>query len=157
MLPVTHLLQCWKFGYPMKPRCYIRSKPLSKLSKEERRYLNYLTLKGESYMRIDVLRQRENLEDYQIFIAKISNSIVGWAVIFPEKYALDRSTKSKAYCLYAYVKYRNRRQKVGSKLLRHALRWSARRRIKVNVFPWDTRSDNFYDKNDVGKYSICEF
>ena len=145
----------------MASRCYFQTKPFLKLTPEERRYLGYLTLKGESYMRIDVLQKKppkfENqLSEYQVFLVKEGTSIVGWSVIFPEKYAIDRPSSSKDYCLYIYIKWSHRRKKLGSKLLRYALRWAARKKYKVNAFPWDKRSDEFYE-NNTGKYKVCSF
>jgi len=125
---------------------YITSKPLNKLSKDERKRLNYLTLRPASLMRDDVLHRETDLEQFQIFLTRINTKIVGWAVIFPEHMSTEWPwIKSSSLCIYTYVQYAHRRKGIGKQLLRRASLWSKRKKKKVKVFAWDKRSDYFFE------------
>ena len=68
----------------------ILSKSLEAITKEERRRLNYLTLKGNSLMREDVLRAEDCHEEFQLFMAiNEEEKIIGWSVLFPEDLSTD--------------------------------------------------------------------
>lgn len=121
-------------------------KNLSKITAKERRILNSLTLRPSSGMRDDVLSKRKDLDLYEIFLAKQEVKIIGWAVLFPENLS---DCGSIEYCSYVYVRYANRRCGVGTRLLKRVLKKAKELKVKVKVFPWDGRSDKFFETGNL--------
>ena len=126
----------------------IISKSLALISKEERRRLNYLTLKGNSLMREDVLRAEDCYDEFQIFMAiNEENKIIGWSVLFPEDLSTDcYDPSSDKHCLYTYVQTLYRRKGVGKLLVAAACDFAKEKDFVAQVFPWDARSEGFFEE-----------
>lgn len=121
----------------------IVSKTLDTLSKEERRRLNYLTLKRNSLMRDDVMRAHEDLDQYQLFLAILDNTIIGWSALFPCDLSTECCSFNKYY-IYTYVQSCFRRKGVGMQLLDAASQWAKDLEVECEVFAWNEDSENFF-------------
>lgn len=124
-------------------------KNLSKITTEERKVLNSLTLRPSSGMRDDVLSKRKDLNKYEVFLAKQENKIIGWAVLFPENLVGSFYCASTPYYSYVYVRYASRRCGVGTRLLKRVLKKARELKVRVKVFPWDGRSDKFFETGNL--------
>ena len=124
-------------------------KNLSEITAKERKVLNSLTLRPSSGMRDDVLSKRKDLDQYEVFLAKQEGKIIGWAVLFPENLVGPFYCTSISYCSYVYVRYTNSRCGIGTKLLKRVIKKAKKLKVKVRVFPWDDRSDNFFETRNL--------
>jgi len=122
----------------------IISKSLDQITKKERRRLNYLTLRGSSLLRDDILKATKNLDKYQLFLTYIDDKIVGWSAAFPEILTTEWVEYDEAYRIYTYVQTVHRRKGVGKQLIKRASKWACRKVEMVRVFAWDSRSEKFY-------------
>jgi GNAT superfamily N-acetyltransferase len=124
------------------------SKNLEQLSSDERRRLHYLTLRP-SCMREDVLHTRYDKKEFMLFLAE-SNRIIGWAVIFPEKYTLESGVRrSIHHRIYIYVQSAFRREGIGKKLVIQASEWGNKQEFDSKVFTHDRRSKEFFKTCDT--------
>lgn len=120
----------------MSSKVVIYQKTLDQITAAERKRLNYLTLKGGSMMREEVLQRKYRLKAIQLFIAVVDETIVGWSAVVKEK-------------VYTYVMKAFRRQGIGSELLTRASNWMVNnKKKKAVVLAWDDNSTEFF--------SICE-
>lgn len=114
---------------------------LDRITPEERRRLNYLTLRGDgvnvSSMREDILRRKRALHRIQLFIVlDAAGTIVAWSSVLPWR-------KSTAY-IYTYVMQMHRRQGLGTRLINRAIAWCAKQCYQPQVSYWDTGSERFF-------------
>ena len=121
----------------------IVSKPLDEITKAERRRLNYLTLRSYSLMRDDVLHAKENLDQFQLFLA-CTNKIIGWCVIFPGKLSTDVYEENDSHYIYTYVQRLYRRKGIGKSLVTRASEWAQKEGNISEVFAWNEMSESFF-------------
>jgi len=105
-------------------------------------------LRPSSGMRDDLLSRRTNLHKYETFLAKEGGKIIGWATLFPENTIFGYSN-STSWISYVYVRYSHRRHGVGTRLLKRVLKMAKQMQAKVKVFPWDGRSDKFFETRNL--------
>jgi len=130
-------------------------KTLNEITTKDRRVLNGLTLRPASGMRDDVLSKKDNLDSYHIFMAKQQGLVIGWAVLFPENLVDCFYKNSEDYCCYVYVRYSARRKGVGTRLLKKVTKL-AKSKGNVKVFPWDDRSDKFFEARNTNVEIVYE-
>lgn len=127
----------------------LTSKSLATLSKPERVRLNYLTLRSskvdtrESMMRQDILHRQRGLDKIQLFLLRDAQGIIiAWSSVLPRP---PKNGIQRAF-VYTYVMRACRRQGLGTRLINRALQWCQKQSFSPQVFAWDTRSDDFFEK-----------
>jgi len=122
----------------------VTTKSLDRITTQERRRLNYLTLRSDevniSAMREDILWRQRQLCRIQLFLVKDSSGIiVAWCSVMP-------SRKHTAY-IYTYVMRAHRRCGLGTRLINRAILWCKLLGRHPKVISWDTRSVRFFSRS----------
>ena len=116
--------------------------------------LEELTIQGASGMTQDVIAaawnsETTNLHEFQIFLARVEDTVLGWATLFPfRKTKAYEAEEDRAdhYLVYIYVEKDQRSSGIGQQLFGRVRNFVDKYKIDALVFPWDHNSRAFYEK-----------